>query len=152
MQLSTAAYNVSPQRIFIERSNGAGVSIWWISIQLMMIRAQGYTSVWDSAGIIESRRKCTPGTLCASTVFTVIADWKKQAPVPRPRLERVDGKLLRKEDLERRRFGITIQSVYYYSNPGSRSVCCAVLLKTSFELSPGDKLCTHMLSISRGYR
>jgi len=69
-------------------------------------------------------------------------------PVLRPRLQRVDGKPLRKDDLERRRFGITIQSVYYYNNPSSRSICCAVLLKTHFLLKPGDKLASALVPLS----
>lgn len=56
----------------------------------------------------------------------------------RPRLQRVDGQHLPLDDLERRRFGITIQSIYYY--PATDGVCCAILLKTSFELRMGDKL------------
>jgi len=62
-----------------------------------------------------------------------------QASAPRPRLERVDGVALRKDDLKQRRFGVTIESVHYYRDPGE-SVYCAVLLKTYFELKTGDKL------------
>jgi hypothetical protein len=40
--------------------------------------------------------------------------------------------------LEKRRFGIAIQSIYYY--PTSDGICTAILLKTSFDLRMGDKL------------
>jgi len=77
-------------------------------------------------------------------VIRVPSDPKSQASAPRPRLERVDGVALRKDDLKQRRFGVTIESVHYYRDPGE-SVYCAVLLKTYFELKTGDKLRTHQL-------
>ena len=63
--------------------------------------------------------------------------WPFKQP-SRPRLQRVDGQPLSSDALERRRFGITIQSIYYY--PASDGISCAILLKTSFELRMGDKL------------
>jgi hypothetical protein len=49
-----------------------------------------------------------------------------------PRLQRVDERPLPSDALEQHRFGITIQSIHYY--PTSDGVCCAILLKTSFDL------------------
>jgi len=64
----------------------------------------------------------------------------------RPRLERVDGQPLPPDALERRRFGITIQSIYYY--PTLDGVCCAILLKTCFELRMGDKFASAIVPLS----
>jgi len=56
----------------------------------------------------------------------------------KPRLEGIGSKPLQAEDLERRRFGIAIESVYYYLE--ARRVCCAVLLTTSIMLRKGEKM------------
>jgi len=53
-------------------------------------------------------------------------------PEEEPRLGRVDLQPLGAKDLDKRRFGITIESVYYYFESGR--CCCAILLKTSFLL------------------
>jgi len=71
---------------------------------------------------------------------------RKGAQPSRPRLQRVDGQPLSSDALERRRFGITIQSVCYY--PSSDGICCAILLKTSFELRMGDKLASAVVPLS----
>lgn len=55
---------------------------------------------------------------------------------PEPRLGRIDGQLMEKVELNRRRFGITVESVSYY--PSEQGIGCAVLLKACFEL-PGDE-------------
>lgn len=56
-----------------------------------------------------------------------------------PRLGRVGGQALTEQDLNRRRFGIVIRSVYYEPGP-SGSLICAVLLRMTFRLPAGNKL------------
>ena len=60
-----------------------------------------------------------------------------------PGLERVDGSPFGLDvpdpELQRRRFGVAVQSVYYHPAAGGR-VGCAILLRTSFDFRPGEKL------------
>ncbi|KAF7974396.1 hypothetical protein HWV62_12236 [Athelia sp. TMB] len=56
-----------------------------------------------------------------------------------PRLGRLDGKPMKATELDRRRFSLSIESVYYYSSR-SGGVGCAILLNTHLELRKGEKL------------
>jgi len=64
----------------------------------------------------------------------------------KPLLEMTDGRRMNSKALEPRRLIITIDSVHYYSQIGG--ICCAVLLNTSFDLRPADKLATAVVPLS----
>jgi hypothetical protein len=69
-----------------------------------------------------------------------------------PGLERVDGYPFGLDvpdpELQRRRFCVAVQSVYYHPAAGGR-VGCAILLRTSFEFRKGEKLGAYYLGCSR---
>jgi hypothetical protein len=57
----------------------------------------------------------------------------------RPGLQRVDQKQTNQHERPSPRFGIAIESVYYYREPEKNPrVCCAVMLAISFDLHEGE--------------
>jgi hypothetical protein len=55
-----------------------------------------------------------------------------------PRLGRIDQTVGHPDELDGRRFGLIIKSVYYHFDSGR--LCCAILLRTSFVLKRDEKL------------